>query len=624
MLVAKKIYLMRKNNLTPTKADREIQACIENQISFSLVAGAGSGKTTSLVTALDFIRQEFGKDLLRNGQRIVCITYTNRAVDVIYSRLGKDNLFLVSTLHKFLWNLIKRFQTEVGEAIRKSVIPLQIERAQERDNGGRSRRARDARAKIERLQADFKSLESVQKFVYSDSKISRYNEGLLNHNDVIEVASYIVQEKPLFRKIIGFKYPYIFVDEAQDTFESIIKSLNAICSTEGLPIIGYFGDPMQQIYNHNLGPFYGPNGSKQITKAENYRCSKSVIRLLNQIRNDVTQIPGGENNKIEGSVELVLVQSEQPEGSRRRYSDKQLTRVTEVFDSVIAKWEWNDLQDVKVLFLARQMIARRLGFTKLNHLFTGDYASTNAQEKYEKGEHFLLKPFQNTICPIILAQEEEDSRKIIEILRRTSPAFSAQGVNKEKSLSDMINYSKKITDELQRLWSKNSLKEILQYCNKVGLCSYSERLNYHLNREPRTEEYNPEIHSIEKSDWLCDQFFSFDSTDLLAYYNFIEDNTPFSTQHGVKGEEYKNVIVVFDDIEAAWNIYSFAKTLSPTTLGDPTESQLERSRKLAYVCFSRAKENLRILLFTPNAKGTKKELLERGLFEGRQIDIYKE
>ena len=79
------------------------------------------------------------------------------------------------------------------------------------------------------------------------------------------------------------------------------------------------------------------------------------------------------------------------------------------------------------------------------------------------------------------------------------------------------------------------------------------------------------------------------------------------------------MLVVFDDVEAAWNNYSFSKLLTPGTSGEPTEGQYQRSKKLAYVCFSRAEENLRILFYTNNAVAAKEELLQQGLFS--EVDI---
>lgn len=80
-------------------------------------------------------------------------------------------------------------------------------------------------------------------------------------------------------------------------------------------------------------------------------------------------------------------------------------------------------------------------------------------------------------------------------------------------------------------------------------------------------------------------------------------------------------MVVFDDVEAAWNNYSFSKLLAPGTSGEPTEGQFRRSKKLAYVCFSRAEENLRILFYTNNAVAEKEELLQQELFTKADISV---
>ena len=44
-----------------------------------MIAGAGSGKTTSLVKALDYIAKTQGERLKRQSQRVACITYTKVA-----------------------------------------------------------------------------------------------------------------------------------------------------------------------------------------------------------------------------------------------------------------------------------------------------------------------------------------------------------------------------------------------------------------------------------------------------------------------------------------------------------------------------------------------------------------
>jgi DNA helicase-2/ATP-dependent DNA helicase PcrA len=85
-----------------TVADQKVASCLSEQRSFAVIAGAGSGKTSSLIEALGLIRTNYGSNLRIQGQRVACITYTKRAVQVISTRLGFDELFVVSTLHSFL------------------------------------------------------------------------------------------------------------------------------------------------------------------------------------------------------------------------------------------------------------------------------------------------------------------------------------------------------------------------------------------------------------------------------------------------------------------------------------------------------------------------------------------
>jgi DNA helicase-2/ATP-dependent DNA helicase PcrA len=129
------------------------------------------------------------------------------------------------------------------------------------------------------------------------------------------------------------------------------------------------------------------------------------------------------------------------------------------------------------------------------------------------------------------------------------------------------------------------------------------------------------LYGEDRGDWLADSFLAMSTTELQSFCDFILGQTVYSTQHGVKGEQYPNVMVVFDDLEAAWNQYSFTKLLTPQTAGEPTEGQRERGRKLAYVCFSRARENLRILLFTPDTTAARQELIEMLHLRPEQITI---
>lgn len=603
-----------------TNADQKVAACIKKKQSFAVIAGAGSGKTLSLIDALDQIRTNCGDELKKNGQRVACITYTKRAVQVISTRLGYDDLFVVSTLHSFLWGEIKTFTKDIRQTLRDSRIPELIAKAQEKDTGGQSKTARKAREKVAKLSEDLGKLDEVLSFRYDDAAYSNYSEGKLSHDDVIEIAGYLLKDKAVFRKAFGFRYPFIFVDEAQDTFPIIVEAFNAVAEGEGLPMVGYFGDPWQQIYEQRAGDFQPPDGGETIKKTENFRCSERVIVFLNAFRKDVEQYPAGKNKGQQGSVQITLVEAEGPE-AQRRYSEAQMDRALQRMDHALEAWGWQDRDGVIRLFLARQMIARRLGFVRLNGLFTGRYVSATAQEDYESGEHFLLKPILTAAWPLIEAFRKGDQRLVVDLLRTIGPAFDVRGKNQDRSLKEMVELSGRVVAGLDEIWSNGKLRDVYEYCREKELIRFSDRLQEHLARDPRNEEYDEDAHGFEKEDWLCDEFFAMGTEELEAYCDFIQGNTAYSTQHGVKGEEYSDVLVVYDDIEAAWNNYSFSKLLTPKTSGDPTEGQSQRSEKLAYVSFSRAEENLRILLYTNNPTVAKEELLQQSLFAESEISI---
>ena len=108
---------MAERTATPSPAEKAAQralesmfACIRERKSFRLEAGAGAGKTYSLVKALKFVIDEQAAALKRHNQRVACITYTNVASDQITSQIDRHPVVHSSTIHSFCWALISCFQ----------------------------------------------------------------------------------------------------------------------------------------------------------------------------------------------------------------------------------------------------------------------------------------------------------------------------------------------------------------------------------------------------------------------------------------------------------------------------------------------------------------------------------
>ena len=85
-------------------------------------------------------------------------------------------------------------------------------------------------------------------------------------------------------------------------------------------------------------------------------------------------------------------------------------------------------------------------------------------------------------------------------------------------------------------------------------------------------------------------------SEVINLAEYINDKTPFSTKHGVKGAQFDNVLVVCG---RGWSHYNWDQMLEWMEDGVPKgkDDTFERNRNLFYVSCSRAKHNL-TLLFT--------------------------
>ena len=88
---------------------------IERCENFLLKGGAGSGKTYSLGEAITLI--------LKNNKsaKIACITYTNAAADELNKRFSRGDQDIASTIHKFIWGQIARYQSDIKRALIESI-----------------------------------------------------------------------------------------------------------------------------------------------------------------------------------------------------------------------------------------------------------------------------------------------------------------------------------------------------------------------------------------------------------------------------------------------------------------------------------------------------------------------
>ena len=242
--------------------DALIIESLKNGENFRVEAGAGAGKTYSLMKVIDWIEKEKHKQFAKKGQHIACITYTNAAVDVIKERLKSENFIQPCTIHTFAWGLMRQFQS----SLKKTVGELEL--LPKKEDG-----TPYTIDEINRV-----SYELGVRYVHD-------GELFLYHDDVIKLFVRML-DNIKFRMIFASQYPIILIDEYQDSFKTIMDQfLRYFISQNNKPQFGLFGDSWQTIYSSNGA--CGEVVSNLITvihKEANFRSQDIIVQALNKIR----------------------------------------------------------------------------------------------------------------------------------------------------------------------------------------------------------------------------------------------------------------------------------------------------------------------------------------------------
>ncbi len=109
------------------RALTQVYACLDRGESFRLEAGAGAGKTYTLVKSLQYLIKRDKYGLPRRHQQIACITFTNVAKDEIESRTDRSPLIYCGTIHAFCANILRQFALESNLARSGDELPSGLE-----------------------------------------------------------------------------------------------------------------------------------------------------------------------------------------------------------------------------------------------------------------------------------------------------------------------------------------------------------------------------------------------------------------------------------------------------------------------------------------------------------------
>lgn len=533
------------------KVDEQIVETLKSGRSFRVEAGAGSGKTYSLNRAIEWIQANKWSDYSRKKQNVVCITYTNAAVDVIAERLAKDSFILPSTIHSFAWNAIKQYQSVLIDAVTTNPDFLTDE-------------------------GDFNKVTEV---AYALGH--RYKENgiqYLYHDDVLKLFCLLL-DNAKFRRVFADKYPLILIDEYQDSYKPIIDRFVDYFIAKGIgPQFGFFGDAWQTIYQSNkaCGAIENDN-IDVIKKSSNFRSAPRIVQLLNDIRPDLPQ-----KSAIDGfDGEVVVITCEDYNGARRTDRNFKGELPPEVLKSRLDEIEAKIKQDtpndesLKILMITHKVLATQQGYEQLLDVL-GDGLRN-------KEDPFLLF-FMNTVEPIYKALCTSNTQLLFDTLD-----IKRYPITKKSEKAKWQEFRKQLAEARTQ-----KAIDVLELVRQTDLIPMPPNLDgyYRLYHDAPEAMYIAEV--------TIRSFLELEYSQFLAAIDFLYPEAVFSTEHGVKGEEYDNVVFV---VSKGWNQYQF-ETYAPMITGKASvpsgkQAAFERNRNLFYVCCSRPKKRLFFFVSVP-------------------------
>lgn len=598
---------------------------------FVMVAGAGSGKTTSLVKALAQIERTQGPALRRNGQQVACITYTEVAVEEIRGDVGNDELFHVSTIHSFLWTVIRPFQNNLREWV-SNRLREKIAEEQEKVDNPRTKEATKARAadNVERYNRQLAEIHAVKSFRYGTG--SDYTNGVLGHSDILKIGPEFIAGHALMQTLLTRRFPVIFVDESQDTDPAFVDALREVARAAPLGFcLGFFGDPVQKIYLQGAGPIPLEEGWVTLEKPENFRCPQAVLRVINRIRAEDDQLEqtrgrhilvNGEDVPVEGSARVLIL----PADDRRQERLEEARRWLAEQDGDEGWLEEEDEQALRLLVLVHRMAATRLGFPNL-YGSLNDRSPEDLSSGLIDGTAWVVRPFLSYVLPAVLARHEGREFEIMRLLRKHCPRLQPDALAGVDA-AEFLNGLQGLIGELVAMLEAGGdarVGDIVRFMRDNSLMAFDDRYAELIDLYAGTVEPVPE----PAPDNAALRFMQCAASELWGYRKYIEKMSPFATQQGIKGAEFDKVIVVVDDQEGRTNTFSYGKYFGVTppsetdreNLAAGRDSVFDRTRRLFYVCCSRALSDLAVVIFAEDTAQVREAILAKGFFEPDAVHV---
>jgi len=585
--------------------EQQIGAVKQSEGPVLILAGAGSGKTTTIVSRLAYLISELGIP----ASNTLTLTFTNKASKEMRDRamdMITDVAYppLLCTFHKFgllflkfnihLLNRKNNFvviDTEDKKKIIKKInaeIPTPLI-ASEISRYKNSLLTPDEAYK----QAEFLQYQQIAK-VYEDYEKYLHENNLVDFDDLIALTYKLLEQNPALAEATSKRYQYIMVDEYQDTNELQLKLIQKLCYAHNN--ICVVGDDDQSIYGwrgahiRNIIEFDKDFIGAKIFKLENnYRSREPILKVANTLIEHNRSRHGKKLIATRGDGEAVTILNSNDENEESR---KVALKITKLLDSGVSA---NDIAILYRVNVLSRSIEDGLNRSRIPYKLVGGLRF------YDRAE---VKDLISYIRVITNFHDDFSFKRVVNKPKRGLGKASVDKIelaalSKELSVFDYIKQSS--MEELISLVKKknaNTLKEFIQnleYVAKISVESTYEFIDelentFHLkNIYSGLQDEQDRVLNMDEFYALFRDFIK--NFPEASLDEFLNELTLQSEQDQVEGES-----IYMMSIHAAKGLefnHVFVIGLEEGFLPLVGEgSDLEEERRLGYVAFTRAKESL--------------------------------
>lgn len=610
--------------------------------SYFLFAGAGSGKTRTLVEVLRRITgvvehekgSRFANSLRMYGRSIRVVTYTKNAVRVVNGRLGDNDLVNVSTIHAFCWELISGFNDDIRTAliaIKEAKLGKETAEAQAKPRGITEAKQRD----LDEIKKDIEDLRKTDYFIYHPDR-DTHGPGALSHKHVLDVTAWLLRNMPTLQTILKDRHPVVLIDESQDTMKGMLDALMGLADQENSNLtLGLLGDHRQRIYTdgHSDLPSLVPPNWATPELQMNHRSQRRIVTLINRIWEAELEGRTQPTNGVEQHS-----RTEKTGGVVRLYVGD--TRITQEEKVQAERWcadqMWEASEAVawseggyQLLALEHKLVATRGSF--LDAFSAMVLLDPNAAAPSGSGENRGPAPVQfllNELAQLeacVSADGAVDEFMATEVLQRYGCL--------DDMPKDMAERTCRIDEILQAIEvfasacvnPVSTVGEVLEPVLRARVFDVDDRLisAYFDESPPPPVPGRGECESKQdrrRRGWCA--LFASPWNQLQKYRTYLAGNSPLATHQVVKGSEFLHVMVVMDDSLAGGNQISYDKIFGGTQLSNRDtdnvvkgkETTIDRTLRLLYVTCSRAQESLALVLWSSDPAAALVRIKDSGWF----------